>query len=89
MPNRKNNCKVYVLIWRMFVFWTIPKRFVKNVQNNSFRSSLDLNPYSCLVNEYVVKNKNSKISFYNPRNDKENYLAVFKLNGLNIWNEDE
>lgn len=89
MPNRKNNCKVYVLIWRMFVFWTIPKRFVKNVQNNSGRSSLDLNPYSCLVNEYVVKNKNSRISFYNPRNDKENYLAVFKLNGLNIWNEDE
>ncbi|WP_228846875.1 hypothetical protein [Metamycoplasma hominis] len=44
-------------------FWTIPKRFTKSVQNNSFRSSLDLNPYSCLVNEYVVKNKNSKISF--------------------------
>ena len=88
LPNRKNNCKIYVLIWRMFVFWTIPKHYKKENSKN-IRASIDLNPYSCLINEYVIKNKNAKISFYNPKNDKENYLSVFKLNGINIWNEDE
>ena len=88
LPNRKNNCKIYVLIWRMFVFWTIPKHYKKDNSKN-IRASIDLNPYSCLMNEYVIKNKNAKISFYNPKNDKENYLSVFKLNGINIWNEDE
>lgn len=88
LPNRKNNCKIYVLIWRMFVFWTIPKHYKKENSKN-IRASIDLNPYSCLMNEYVIKNKNAKISFYNPKNDKENYLSVFKLNGINIWNEDE
>ena len=88
LPNRKNNCKIYVLIWRMFVFWTIPKHYKKENSKN-IRASIDLNPYSCLMNEYTVKNKNAKISFYNPKNDKENYLSVFKLNGINIWNEDE
>lgn len=88
LPNRKNNCKIYVLIWRMFVFWTQPKHYKKDNSKN-IRASIDLNPYSCLMNEYTVKNKNAKISFYNPKNDKENYLSVFKLNGINIWNEDE
>lgn len=88
LPNRKNNCKVYILIWRMFVFWTTPKHYSKNKDKN-MRESIDLNPYSCLVNEYTIKNKNAKISFYNPKNDRENYLSVFKLNGINIWNEDE
>lgn len=88
LPNRKNNCKIYVLIWRMFVFWTIPKHYKKENSKN-IRASIDLNPYSCLMNEFTIKNKNAKISFYNPKNDKENYLSVFKLNGINIWNEDE
>ena len=88
LPNRKNNCKIYVLIWRMFVFWTIPKHYKKDNSKN-IRASIDLNPYSCLINEFTVKNKNAKISFYNPKNDKENYLSVFKLNGINIWNEDQ
>lgn len=88
LPNRKNNCKIYVLIWRMFVFWTQPKHYKKENSKN-IRASIDLNPYSCLINEFTIKNKNAKISFYNPKNDKENYLSVFKLNGINIWNEDE
>lgn len=88
LPNRKNNCKIYVLIWRMFVFWTIPKHYKKENSKN-IRASIDLNPYSCLMNEFTIKNKNAKISFYNPKNDKENYLSVFKINGINIWNEDE
>ena len=88
LPNRKNNCKIYVLIWRMFAFWTQPKHYKKENSKN-IRASIDLNPYSCLINEFTVKNKNAKISFYDPKNDKENYLSVFKLNGINIWNEDQ
>jgi len=67
----------------MFVFWTIPKHYKKENSKN-IRASIDLNPYSCLMNEFTIKNKNAKISFYNPKNDKENYLSVFKLNGINI-----
>lgn len=85
LPNRKNNCKNYVLLWRMFLFWIFPKKYGKN----SNRETKDLNPYSCLVDESTVQNKLAKNNPLFGKSKDKNYFSVFKLSGLNIWNEDE
>lgn len=85
LPNRKNNCKNYVLIWRMFLFWIFPKKYGKKAK----RDSIDLNPYSHFVDEGIIMNKLAKQNQLFGKHTAKNYFSVFRLNGLNIWNEDE
>ncbi|TQC54092.1 DUF87 domain-containing protein [Mycoplasmopsis mucosicanis] len=83
IPSKTNNCKMYVLLWRMMLYWCLPKKYGKNAK----RSSSDLNPYSCLISESIVKNKSSSSHIFG-KNNINNYFSVFRLNGINIWQED-
>lgn len=83
LPSRKNNCKIYVLLWRMFLFWILPKNYGKKAK----RDATDLNPYDSLVTLGVIKNKKSSSHLFGA-NVNSNYFSVFKLRGLNIWQED-
>ena len=84
LPSKKNNCRIYTLIFRMFKYWLSPKRYGKN----SNREATDLNPYDKLVSLEIVKNKNFKSFSLIPKNDLENYFYVLKVYGHNIWVED-
>lgn len=84
LKNGKNNAKNYVILWRLVVFWISPKNFVRGKE----KDTSDLIPYSCMVNEYTIKNKKSKLRIYS-KHTEDNYFMVLKIQGFNLWNEDK
>ncbi|WP_027333080.1 Mbov_0397 family ICE element conjugal transfer ATPase [Mycoplasmopsis gallinarum] len=85
LPNYRNNCKNYVLIYRKFLYLTMPKKWKRSDVKG--RMTQNLNPYSHLANERVVAHKLNKYLALQT-NTTPNYFSVIKIKGLNIYNED-
>ena len=88
LPTHKNNCKIYELLIRMFKFKAMPKKYSNVVDDKNVRDSSDLNPYSTLVENDVVKNKSFSNKLFQ-KSEHSNYFSVFRLGGKNIWAENE
>lgn len=71
----KYNCRLYVLVFRMILFWFRSKRYGKTLKTTL------LIPYDGIILDNIVKTKFIK--------DGVKYFSVIKFNGKSPWAEDE